>query len=83
MSKEAIIDVKKEHREHFISSFEKKGFNIDKRFSKDEIVKSVLPITLDFKTKEIGRMKNVTCACIALKYSKIVDERDFISKYLT
>ena len=77
MSKEAIIDVKKEKREHFISSFEKKGFEIDKRFSKENLIESVLPITLDFSTKEIGRMGNVTCACIASKHRMIMQEDEF------
>ena len=77
MSKEAIIDVKKENREHFINSFEKKGFVIEKRFSKEELIESVLPITLDFGTKEIGRMGNVTCTCIASKHRMIMQEYEF------
>ncbi len=75
--KELYIDVKKENREHFFSSFEKKGFEIDKRFSKEELIKSVLPITLNFETKEIGRMGNVTCACVASKHGMIMKEDEF------
>ena len=77
MINEIIIDVKKENREYFISSFEKKGFVIDKRFSKKELIESVLPITLDFGTKEIGRMGNVTCAAAAASCVAIIKEEDF------
>ena len=77
----AIINVKKERREKFINNFEKKGFKIDKRFSKNEIIKSVLPITLDFRTKEIGRMGNVTCACAALSQGLIINEEEFLEQW--
>ena len=77
----AIINVKNERREKFINSFEEKGFKIDKRFSKNEIIKSVLPITLDFKTKEIGRMGNVTCACVALSQGLIMNDEEFLEQW--
>ena len=77
----AIINVKKERREKFISIFEEKGFKIDKRFSKDEIIKSVLPITLDFETKVIGRMGNVTCAAAALSQGLIKNEEEFLEQW--
>ena len=73
----AIIDVKSERRKDFIEKFEEKGFIIDKRFSKEEIIESVLPITLDFKTKEIGRIGNVTCAAAALSQGAIKKEDEF------
>lgn len=73
----AIINVNKERREKFINKFEEKGFKINKLFSKDEIIKSVLPITLDFKAKEIGRMGNVTCAAAALSQGLIKSEEEF------
>lgn len=73
----AIIDVKSERRKDFIERFEEKGFSIDKRFSKEEIIESVLPITLDFKTKEIGRIGNVTCAAAALSQGAIKKEDEF------
>ncbi len=73
----AIIDVKNERRKCFIEMFEKRGFIIDKRFSKEEIIESVLPITLDFKTKEIGRIGNVTCAAAALSQGAIKKEDEF------
>ena len=68
----AIINVKKERREKFINHFEGKGFKIDKRFSRNDLIKSFLPITLDFETKEIGRIGNVTCAAAAVTQGKVI-----------
>ena len=76
-SKMAIIAVKKERSKDFIEGFQQKGFSIDKRFSKEEINKSFLPITIDFKVKEIGRMGNVTCAAAVASSGAIVKEEVF------
>ena len=76
-SKMAIIDVKKERRKGFVEGFLQKGFSIDKTFSKEEIIKSVLPITIDFKAKEIGRVGNVTCAAAAMSQGLILQENEF------
>ena len=76
-----IVEVKKSNRGSFIKSFEDKGFKVEERFSREDIVKSVLPITLDFDNKTIGRIGNVTCACVALKYGKIQKEED-IKKFI-
>ncbi len=77
----AIIDVKKENRKDFIEDFEKRGFTIDKIFSKEDLVTSKLPITLDFKTKKIGRIGNVTCAAAAVSQRRIMQEDEFLRIY--
>ncbi len=77
----AIINVKAERRKDFIEKFEKKGYKIDKIFTKEEIIKSKLPITIDFKTKEIGRMGNVTCAAAAVSCKAVKTEEEFIEQY--
>ncbi|MBQ9315062.1 MAG: hypothetical protein IJ220_08770 [Clostridia bacterium] len=74
----AIINVEKERRKDFIEKFEKKGFKIESRFSREGIIGSVLPITLDFETKEIGRIGNVTCACVASKHGMVLEEDKFL-----
>ncbi len=79
-SKMAIIDVKKERKKDFIEEFQQKGFSIDKRFSKEEIIKSVLPITIDFKAKEIGGMGNVTCAAAEASCGAIIKEDELPMK---
>ena len=56
---------------------EGQGFKIDGKYLREDILNSVLPITLNFDTKGIGRMGNVTCAVVALSQGMIIKEKDF------
>jgi len=47
----------------------------------EDIVKSILPITLDLKIKEIGRTGNVTCAAIASQHGMIKSKEEFLKGY--
>ena len=64
-----------------MKTIEKQDHITDKQSSKDEIIKRVIPITLDFRTKEIGRMGNVTCACAALSQGLIINEEEFLEQW--
>ena len=72
-----IIDVKLENRAEFVRKFEERGFKIGKPFTKEEIINSKLPITLNYVTNEISRMGNVTCAAAAASCGAIVKEEEF------
>ena len=77
----AIVDVEAERRKDFIEKFEEKGFKIHHYFSKEEIIKSILPITVDFKKKEIGHVGNVTCAAAAVSCGAVKKEEEFWKEY--
>jgi hypothetical protein len=72
-----IINVKAENRMDFISKIVNRGFKIDKIFSRDELINSYLPITLNFKANEIGIMGNITCAAAASSQGMILSEEEF------
>lgn len=64
-------------RETFIKNLESKGFEIEEKYSRKGILKNVLPITVDLENKLIGRIGNVTCACVASKNGMIMHEEEF------
>ena len=80
--KMVAVKVKAENREAFVKRFEEKGFKLDKTFSREEIINSVLPITLNYEKKEISRMGNVTCAAGAESQRRVISEEEFWSNYI-
>ena len=75
------VDVKEGRRERFVEFFEQKGFKVNDLFTRESIVNSKMPVTLDFEKKLIGRVGNVTCACVALKHGMITSEEDFMDLF--
>ena len=80
-----IIDARtKEEREKLINILESKAFKIVD-ITKEEILSSNLPITVDLENKEISQMGNVTCAAAAAsskglqtveEFMKLLEEND-------
>ena len=75
-----IVDVKAPNREKFVRLLENKGLRVREGFTREEIIQSIFPITLDFEKKEIGRVGNVTCTCAALSKGLVMKEEEFLKK---
>ena len=73
----------KRARKAFILFLEKNGFKIgsDSVFSREEILSSGLPVTVDLDRMEYGRMGNTTCAAAASTIGAVFSVEEFMDFY--
>ena len=55
----------KDERENLIETLENDGYKPEKMFTREEIMESGLPVSVNLVDKTYGRMGNVTCASAA------------------
>ena len=55
----------KDEREKLVETLENDGYKPEKMFTREEIMESGLPISVNLVDKTYGRMGNVTCASAA------------------
>ena len=73
----------KEARKTFIEFLEKNGFKIgtDSVFSREEILDSILPVSVDLDSLEYDRMGNITCTAAASSLGVVLTVEEFLDFY--
>ena len=73
----------KKARKYFIEFLEKNGFRIgtDSVFSREEILDSILPVSVDLDSLEYDRMGNTTCAAAASTIGAVFTMEEFLDFY--
>lgn len=70
-------------RKYFIEFLEKNGFKTgtDSVFSREEILDSILPVSVDLDSLEYDRMGNITCAAAASAVGAVFTVEEFMNFY--
>lgn len=73
----------KEARKYFIEFLEKNGFKsgTDSEFSREEILDSILPVSVDLDSLEYDRMGNTTYAAAASAIGAVFMMEEFLDFY--
>ena len=70
-------------RRKILEFLENKGYRMDveEPRTRQEIIGSVLPITVDRKNKEYRMMGNVTCAAAAVSSGRMITKEEFFEQF--
>lgn len=74
-----IVQPEKEKREDFYNYLVNNNYKVD-YFSKDEIINSPFPFTVDTKHKVTTLLKSITCCAMASQSKKIITVEEFIAQ---
>ena len=71
-----------EERVEFVESLESEGYkpNEERGFTREDVLESNLPVTVDPIRKVYGRMGNVTCAAAAVTQKILVTVDEFYER---
>ena len=70
-------------RREILEFLENMGYRLDEEEprTRQEIIESVLPITVDRKNKEYRMMGNVTCAAAAVSSGRMITKEEFFEQF--